>query len=136
MEHQESGCTSFCSPRKAAQTLGIRLDAVYGLIWAGRLQAEKRDGRWLVSQSAVEARVVGKAHKKIPCAVGGVNMTQSLSWKLRRVTAGIRQQDIALRTGMSTTRYSAIERGEHVASELETRLIDQFLFTLVGGTNG
>jgi len=56
-----------------------------------------------------------------------VNKTQSLSWKLRRVAAGIRQQDIALRAGMSTTRYSAIERGEQVPSELEIRLIDQFL---------
>jgi transcriptional regulator with XRE-family HTH domain len=54
-------------------------------------------------------------------------MTQSLNWKLRRIAAGIRQQDIALRAGMSTTRYSAIERGEHNASELEARLIDQFL---------
>lgn len=41
-----------------------------------------------------------------------MNMTQSLHWKLRRVAAGIRQQDIALRAGMSTTRYSAIEREE------------------------
>lgn len=56
-----------------------------------------------------------------------VNMTQSLSWKLRRVAAGIRQQDIALRSGMSTTRYSAIERGEHSPSELEARLIDRGL---------
>jgi transcriptional regulator with XRE-family HTH domain len=54
-------------------------------------------------------------------------MTQSLSWKLRRVAAGIRQQDIALRAGMSTTRYSAIERGERVPSELEASLIDKFL---------
>jgi transcriptional regulator with XRE-family HTH domain len=59
-------------------------------------------------------------------------MTQSLSWKLRRVAAGIRQQDIALRAGMSTTRYSAIERGEHLPSELEARLIDQFLPKLPG----
>jgi len=56
-----------------------------------------------------------------------MNMTQSLNWKLRRVAAGIRQQDIALRAGMSTTRYSAIERGEHVPTELEARLIEQFL---------
>lgn len=56
-----------------------------------------------------------------------VNKTQSLSWKLRRVAAGIRQQDIALRAGLSTTRYSAIERGEHLPSDLEARLIEQFL---------
>ena len=33
-------------------------------------------------------------------------------WKLRRVAAGMRQQDLAGRAGMATTRYSAIERGE------------------------
>ena len=69
--------------------------------------------------------------------MNATEMTQSLNWKLRRVAAGLRQQDIALRAGMSTTRYSAIERGEHVASELETRLIDQFLPPLeLGGKNG
>jgi transcriptional regulator with XRE-family HTH domain len=57
-------------------------------------------------------------------------MTKLLNWKLRRVAAGIRQQDIALRAGMSTTRYSAIERGEHLPSELEARLIDQGLPSL------
>jgi transcriptional regulator with XRE-family HTH domain len=65
-----------------------------------------------------------------------VNMTQSLSWKLRRVAAGIRQQDIALRAGMSTTRYSAIERGERVPSELEASLIDKFLPPLLGSELG
>jgi hypothetical protein len=52
------------SPRQAAQMLEIRLDAVYGLIWAGKLKAEKWDGRWLVSQSGVEARVRNKAEKR------------------------------------------------------------------------
>lgn len=33
-------------------------------------------------------------------------------WKLRRIAAGMRQQDVASRAGMSTTRYSAIERGD------------------------
>lgn len=56
-----------------------------------------------------------------------MKMKQSLAWKLRRIAAGIRQQDLALRAGMSTTRYSAIERGERTPSELEARLIEQFL---------
>ena len=64
--------------------------------------------------------------------VNAMNMTQSLTWKLRRVAAGIRQQDIALRAGMSTTRYSAIERGDHLPSELEARLIDKGLPPLPG----
>lgn len=35
-----------------------------------------------------------------------------LSLKLRRIALGLRQQDIAAKVGMSTTRYSAIERAE------------------------
>ena len=61
---------------------------------------------------------------------------QPLEWKLRRIAAGIRQQDIALRAGMSTTRYSAIERGEKDPSEFETRLINQFLPSLLLPPNG
>lgn len=50
-----------------------------------------------------------------------------LTWKLRRIAAGLRQQDIAARAGMSTTRYSAIERGETVPSELDHMLIEHSL---------
>lgn len=53
------------SAREAAQLLGIRLDAVYGLIWAARLTALKRDGRWLVDRAAVDERV--KARAKTTC---------------------------------------------------------------------
>jgi len=56
-----------------------------------------------------------------------VEMTQSLNWKLRRVAADIRQQDIATKAGISTTRYSAIERGESEPTKLEIRLIEQIL---------
>ena len=45
------------TPRQASQRLGLRLDSLYALIWAGKLAARKRDGRWLVSASAVEARL-------------------------------------------------------------------------------
>ena len=48
-------------------------------------------------------------------------------WRLRRVAAGLRQQDIAARAGMATTRLSAIERGEREPSSLERRLIDRIL---------
>ena len=44
-------------PREAARALGIRLDAIYPLIWAGRLEAIRQDGRWLIPASAVEARL-------------------------------------------------------------------------------
>jgi len=63
-------------------------------------------------------------------------MSTALSWKLRRVAAEIRQQDIALGTGISTTRYSAIERGEQNPTELEIRLIEQFLPQLPGVVSG
>jgi excisionase family DNA binding protein len=45
------------SPRRAAQRLGISLDSVYSLIWAGKLTAKKRDGRWSIPVSAVEGRI-------------------------------------------------------------------------------
>ena len=42
----------------------------------------------------------------------------------RRVAAGLRQQDIANGSGISTTRYSAIERGQQKPTELERTLIE------------
>jgi hypothetical protein len=45
------------TPRQAAQKLGMRLDSIYSLIWAGRLIAFKRDGRWWVAASSVDARL-------------------------------------------------------------------------------
>ena len=47
----------FLTPRQTAVALGIRLDATYALIWAGKLEAEKRDGRWLIPKQAVEQRI-------------------------------------------------------------------------------
>ncbi len=43
-------------PREAARILGIRLDSLYPLIWAGKLAAKKSEGRWLIPRSEVEAR--------------------------------------------------------------------------------
>lgn len=45
------------SPREAAQRLHIRLDSVYSLIWAGKLEAHKLDGRWCVPLDAVDMRL-------------------------------------------------------------------------------
>ena len=53
--------------------------------------------------------------------------TQGLNWKLRRIAAGLRQQDVASQVGISTTRYSAIERGEMKPSALDARLIERTL---------
>jgi transcriptional regulator with XRE-family HTH domain len=52
---------------------------------------------------------------------------RTLLWKLRRIAAGLRQQDVASRVGVSVTRYSAIERGEREPSELDARLIERAL---------
>jgi excisionase family DNA binding protein len=43
--------------RQAARRLGIRIDGVYALLWAGKLVARKQDGRWLVSAADVEKRL-------------------------------------------------------------------------------
>jgi excisionase family DNA binding protein len=45
------------SPREAAQQLHIRLDSVYSLIWAGKLEAHKLDGRWHIPANAVQVRL-------------------------------------------------------------------------------
>jgi hypothetical protein len=44
----------FISPREAAKKLHISLNATYAAVWTGRLRAEKRDGKWLVSVQAVD----------------------------------------------------------------------------------
>jgi excisionase family DNA binding protein len=44
------------SVRDAAQVLGVRLDSLYALIWAGKIPAEKRDGRWRIAAAAIEKR--------------------------------------------------------------------------------
>jgi excisionase family DNA binding protein len=51
------------NPREVAQLLGIRLDTVYSLIWSGRLRAEKRDGRWLISRAAVDQRLQAREER-------------------------------------------------------------------------
>jgi transcriptional regulator with XRE-family HTH domain len=48
-------------------------------------------------------------------------------WRLRRVSAGLRQQDIAVRAGITTTRLSAIERGEQEPSDLDRKLVERLL---------
>ena len=54
-------------------------------------------------------------------------LTEALSWKLRRVAAGWRQQDLARQTGISTSRLSAIERGDAAPTELDRALIEKVL---------
>jgi transcriptional regulator with XRE-family HTH domain len=50
-----------------------------------------------------------------------------LQWKLRRVAADLRKQDIAGSMGISTSRYSALERGEQEPTDLERAVVDRLL---------
>jgi DNA-binding XRE family transcriptional regulator len=54
-------------------------------------------------------------------------MDQKLDWKLRRVAACIRQQDVARRVGLTVARYGGIERGEIEPSNEERRSIEAIL---------
>jgi excisionase family DNA binding protein len=47
----------FLSPREAAIRLHIGLNAVYALLWAGKLQATHTNNRWQIPCSAVEDRI-------------------------------------------------------------------------------
>jgi hypothetical protein len=40
----------------AARRLGVGLQQVYTLLWAGQLLGQKIDGRWVISLASVEAR--------------------------------------------------------------------------------
>ncbi len=42
---------------QASRTLGITLDYIYRLIYAGKLAARKSEGRWLIPVSAIESRL-------------------------------------------------------------------------------
>jgi len=45
------------STRQAAHLLQVRLDEVYGLLWAGKLRARKVDGRWLILEADIVRQV-------------------------------------------------------------------------------
>jgi ribosome-binding protein aMBF1 (putative translation factor) len=54
-------------------------------------------------------------------------MDTRLYWKLKRIAAGYRQQDIAARIGISSSRYSALERGEAEPKDWEVKAVEEFL---------
>ena len=56
--------------REAARRLGIRLDALYSLVWVGRLAAEKQGNRWAIPVAAVEARLKSR-HSGEQKQIGG-----------------------------------------------------------------
>jgi hypothetical protein len=56
-----------------------------------------------------------------------LHMTGRLDWKLRRIAAGYRQQDIAARVGITSTRYSVLERGEAEPKDWEDNAVEKLL---------
>ena len=53
------------TPRQCARELGISLDRVYVLLWAGRLAASKNDrGEWQIPAEVVERRKTFVAHRQ------------------------------------------------------------------------
>jgi excisionase family DNA binding protein len=42
---------------EAARRLSVGLDYLYGLLWTGKLRGQKVGRRWLIPNSAVEARL-------------------------------------------------------------------------------
>jgi excisionase family DNA binding protein len=47
----------YLSPRQTAVRLGVSLNAVYALLWAGKLAATRTDDRWQIACSAVDERI-------------------------------------------------------------------------------
>lgn len=52
------------STREAAQRLGIGLHRVYELLWAGQLEAERADGKWLIDPNGVERRLKERKRRR------------------------------------------------------------------------
>jgi excisionase family DNA binding protein len=48
------------TPAETARKLGITLDAVYRLVYAGKLPARKTGNRWVLPLAAVSARLKAK----------------------------------------------------------------------------
>ena len=42
---------------EAARILGVGLDYLYGLIWAGKLEGRKEGRKWIIPASSVESRL-------------------------------------------------------------------------------
>jgi len=48
---------SYIGTSDAARKLGIDLSYLYRLLWMGKLQGKKVDGKWQVSVAAIEQRL-------------------------------------------------------------------------------
>jgi excisionase family DNA binding protein len=45
------------TPREMSQLLGWGLDYTYKLLWAGKINAVKREGRWVIPSEEIAARM-------------------------------------------------------------------------------
>ncbi len=45
------------TPREAAVKLGIRVDALYRLLWSGKINGRKVDGQWRISAADIDKRL-------------------------------------------------------------------------------
>ncbi len=48
---------------QASRTLRVTLDYVYRLIYSGKLEARKSEGRWLIPVSDVESRLKAREER-------------------------------------------------------------------------
>jgi excisionase family DNA binding protein len=56
-EEKEMPKDRYLSPNAAARRLGVGVDYLYKLLWAGKLQAQKVNERWRVPLVAIEQRL-------------------------------------------------------------------------------
>jgi excisionase family DNA binding protein len=45
------------TPREMSQLLGWGLDYTYKLLWAGKISAVKKEGRWIIPSEAIAERM-------------------------------------------------------------------------------
>jgi len=58
---------------EAARQLGVGLDYLYGLVWAGKLTGRKIQNRWRVSAASVNERLTRLRARQLPDGHGQPN---------------------------------------------------------------
>jgi len=51
------------SVSEAARMLGISLDGVYRLLYSGKLEGSKIDGKWQIPNATIEARLIKRGRQ-------------------------------------------------------------------------
>jgi len=52
------------TPAEAARRLGVGLDYIYALLWAGKIAGHKDGGRWRISEQALVKRLKSVSRAK------------------------------------------------------------------------